>query len=157
MEEAVARVRAEERRKRRWLTAALGVVLLALAGGGLWVYKGHVAARAEREQRTERIKEKVEALLEEAESRSKLTRWAEAEVTVRQAEALLAEEGPEELRQRVRQRLADLQMLRELEEISLGRAAGAERFDRGAVDEAYARAFREFGLDLESKLPETSK
>jgi hypothetical protein len=70
----------------------------------------------------------------------------------RKAEAQLASSVVRtELRQRVERMLADLTMLAKVEEIRLDQAAVKEgHFDLARADPAYARAFRDYGIDVEA-------
>jgi eukaryotic-like serine/threonine-protein kinase len=153
LEQAVAKARAEERRKRRWLVVALAGALLALVGitlGGLgWIARDRAARRAAVEQ-------EVAAALSEAEVLTRESRWAEAIAAARRAESLLAVPGegrPGATAQRVRDMLADLEMAQRLEEIRLQKAnlVGGRFFNTEAADRAYAEAFRHFGVDVEGK------
>ena len=70
----------------------------------------------------------------------------------RRAEALLGSGVVgTELGQRVQQLLADQDMLVKLEEIRLSQAeVKDDHFDTSSADSAYARAFREYGIDVEA-------
>jgi tetratricopeptide (TPR) repeat protein len=134
--------------KRKPTTAALWGVLLAVAlfgaGFGLWL----VLARAEAAR-------EVDGKLGQAVLLCDEEKWGAARVMAEQAEALLARGGGSaERRRRVRELLADLEMVERLEEVRLRQAErneGHSDFRGGDAD--YAAAFREYGLDVEALTP----
>src|SRR5213079_3109572 len=70
------------------------------------------------------------------------------------AEGILAGGGGEQLRRRVRERREDLEMVLRLEEIRLPPAEGSRTHEPSGPDDAsYARAFRDYGIDVEALGP----
>src|SRR5262249_34238065 len=108
------RFRKFARRNKGALAAAalLGTVLLAAVGA----IAGSVGWAAARQTATE---EKARGALEEAAALQGKKRWPEALEAVKRAEGILANSGSEELRQRVKERRADLEMVLRVEEIRL--------------------------------------
>jgi tetratricopeptide (TPR) repeat protein/serine/threonine protein kinase len=123
------------------------VILLILAGSLGWVVRDWQARRAEAEGRA------AEALaVAESKLRDGNPHDPELVSAARTAEAQLA--GGvlrDEVRRQVEQLLADLAMLERLQEVRLAQAAVKDgHFDTAASDPAYARAFREYGIDVEA-------
>ncbi|HZT80026.1 MAG TPA: tetratricopeptide repeat protein, partial [Gemmataceae bacterium] len=78
-------------------------------------------------------------------------RWPEALEVARRGERLLASgRGDPDLLQQVQERLRDLQMVSDLEEI---RARESATFEFALTDEAFARAFQQYGIDVENLEP----
>jgi serine/threonine protein kinase/tetratricopeptide (TPR) repeat protein len=132
------------------VAGAMGLALaLAILFGGLgWI----VRDRAFRSEATER---RVSlALLEAAEFQDR-AKWLEALEATKRAEGFLAVGGSESLHRRVRERQRDLKMVLRLDEIRLPRTVnGAEAgFDNLRADTSYAKAFREYGIDVEALEP----
>jgi serine/threonine-protein kinase len=134
VEEAQGKAAAERRARR--LTAGLaaaGLVVVVLVGGGwLWL-KGQREARAAafrvgRDQATRLLEQGM---------------WGPARVAVK----ALPEPDDEANRRWVREFLADLDILERLTEIRAGKSELF--FDFAEVDAAYAKAFRDYGTDIE--------
>jgi serine/threonine-protein kinase len=139
-EEARAKVQAEKRARRLTLGLALAALLLLALGGGAfaWLWT----------QRSAMVHD-VEMALADARSQMDLEHWAEARTALERAAGRLADGGPTELRQRVEQARAAVDMVRELEEIRLHPAIiRAVDFGKSAAVPLYAGVFRRFGLDL---------
>jgi serine/threonine-protein kinase len=142
--EAAAKAAAERRARRLTVgLAAAGLALVVLAGGGgLWLVQRQAATAAA-----------VQAALERAWQLQAEGKRAEAEAAARQAEALLAESwGHADLRRRVREVRADIDMAGTLEGIRLQKAElteGGRSHDPREIDRAYATAFRDYGLPVE--------
>jgi tetratricopeptide (TPR) repeat protein len=121
------------------------VALTAVAGSVGWVVR-------DRAERRSRIAGEVQVALAEARRYQKEGKWPQADALSKQAEALLASAGgTAELQRRVREVLADLQMVARLEEVRLQRSAVKDdHFDVEAEDRAYAAAFRDYGIDVET-------
>jgi serine/threonine protein kinase/Flp pilus assembly protein TadD len=146
-------------RARRWArrhqavvgsaAVALVVTLAGLAGSVGWAVRDREARRAE----TERV---VDGALTEIESLRQRRKYPEALAAARRAERLLAEgEGHEGLRQRMRQVVADLEMVARLEDIRL-RISSTKidgSWDRAGADRDYALAFRDYGIDVDALPP----
>jgi serine/threonine protein kinase/Flp pilus assembly protein TadD len=128
-----------------WSTAAALALVLAVLGGSVgWVMRDREARRAE----TERV---VDRALAEVESLRQGRKYPEALAAARRAERLLGEEeGHEELRRRVWQVAADLTMVARLEDIRLRTFSLWKdySFDYAWSDQEYARAFRDYGIDV---------
>jgi serine/threonine-protein kinase len=146
----VYRVRTFARRKKTGLAVA-GLVLLAaalLGGGAAWTLRDRAArsAAAERE---------VSRALDEATTLQAQARWAEALEAARRAERLLPGGASDELPGRARELRKDLEMALCLERIRFPEAVGGTegKFDERAADARLARAFREYGIDVETLEP----
>jgi tetratricopeptide (TPR) repeat protein len=132
----VQRLRKWARRHRAAVWSAVVVVLVAaLVGGGEWLRRAQQRAAAEQE---------VAVGLREAARLQDEGKWPEALAAARRAEAVLAGGAVSAaLEEEVRQRRADLEMVATLEEIRLQKAS-----QDPAVGPAYAKAFREYGIDV---------
>ncbi|HEV8060093.1 MAG TPA: protein kinase, partial [Gemmataceae bacterium] len=145
------RFRKFARRKKAALIACLAIaagLLLAAAGLGgsiTWVMKD-AASRREQAQQMART------ALTETEKLEKQSLWPQALEAARRAQELLPRSGADaELRQRIIERLADLNFLCQLEEIRLEQAFGVGadgRFDRGRSEPLYRQAFIDYGVDV---------
>jgi tetratricopeptide (TPR) repeat protein len=146
-------------RARRWVrrhqavvwsaAVALVVTLAGLAGSVGWAVRDRAARRAE----TERV---VDGALADVESLRQSRKYPEALAAARRAGQLVAEgEGHEELRWRVRQVVADLEMVARLEDIHLWMLATTIEgsFDCAGADRDYAQAFRDYGIDVDALPP----
>jgi serine/threonine protein kinase/Tfp pilus assembly protein PilF len=144
------------RRARKWarrhralvagVAAALLVGLTVLAGSLGWAARDRAARRA---QSTEVIM----TALEDADSWQKQRRLPEALSAARRADGLLAGAVVDEsLRQRVRARLADLELLDRLEGVRLEQQTALRdgNFDWKGADELYGRTFGDAGLNVET-------
>jgi serine/threonine-protein kinase len=130
--------------------AGLMLFFIALLGGGAgWVMRDRAARRTVLEHAVLRA-------LEETETASHRDRLPEASAALKRAEELLASgECSEELRARVRQWRADLDLVDRLEAIRLRRATIVDgKFDNRTADRDYAAAFREAGFAEEDEEPE---
>jgi serine/threonine protein kinase/tetratricopeptide (TPR) repeat protein len=122
--------------------SAIVLVLAVLTGSIGWVARDAAARRAE----TERV---VTSALEESASWQAQRRLPEAASAARRADGLLAGvDAAEALRQRVRARLADLELLNRLENVRLEKMTAG--FDRQGADRLYGQTFRDAGLDVEA-------
>jgi len=161
-----ARVKAQEERRRRRLTVALaGVIVAALAvgGGGLW-YAGELSDR-----RAEEVRASVESAQSESIELGRAGKPEEALAAARRA-LTVAESGgadPAALErarsfvaraeadasaaERERELLAqDEALQRRLIELRLDQGGTVGDRDRErALDQEFARAFREYGIDVE--------
>ena len=137
------------RNKRALITMTLlGVMLLvavgAVAGSLGWVSRGQAARRLVVEQAAGRA-------LEEADELQKQGKWQEALVAVERAQAALAGgEAGTEVQQQVSDQLADLHMIQRMEQLRLQRG---DDWDNKSANRAYARAFADFGIDVENLSP----
>jgi serine/threonine-protein kinase len=148
---AVYRIGKFARRHKTSLTvAALILLTLAAAGGGtIWVMSDRAARSAATEQEVTRALDEAAALQGQG-------KWPEALGAAKRAQGLLAGGGGDELRRRVQELRNDLEMVLRLEETRLSHAAGGaeDGFERAPTEAKIARAFREYGIDLESLEPE---
>ena len=134
--------------------AALIATALALAtlslGGGLWLERQQAERREETARREGQLSKAAEGVLEQAAALQKQGRWPEARAVLEAAPSLVDTRALADLRQRVRQALADARMVTALEEVPLrlleGRATSGHRL--------YAEAFREYGITLPAQEPE---
>ena len=126
------------------VTVAVLLVVAVLAGSIGWVSRDRAARRLVVEQAVGRA-------LEEGDDLQKQGKWQEALVAVERAEAALASgEGGAELQQQVNDQLADLHMIQRLEQLRLQRGG---HWDNKSANRAYARAFADFGMDVENLSP----
>jgi serine/threonine protein kinase/Flp pilus assembly protein TadD/type II secretory pathway component PulJ len=178
---AVYRLRKFFRKHKAGILTMAGFVLLLLLAGASWLWSAfREADRLQEEakqlqQRTERL-QAIDADLNQAVDLRKRAAWPEARVAVSRAEARLKDGDPPPLWGRVKEARADLELVARLEEIRLeqagikhktpfglpggGKVVGGRRtwqlgvqFDLGESDAAYRKAFRQYGLDLESLAP----
>jgi serine/threonine-protein kinase len=178
LERAQAQVKVLEQRKRQRLTLALAASVLltvCLGGGGYaWLQQ----QRAERRSTTARVVD--EALQQVALIRGSagasmggdLSGWAAAEAELKRAEALVdqgeaepalrervaevraeVEQGRAEAQRRADDVAAERRLVARLEAI---RGEHIEHFDAKRADDAYAEAFRAFGLDPEVVEPKVA-
>jgi serine/threonine protein kinase/Tfp pilus assembly protein PilF len=128
-------------------TAAVGLLLAVavLAGAVGWVARDRMVRR----QLAERA---GVAALAEARQLQQEEKYAEALAAARRAEGWVeGADGLPELRQRVHDLLADLEMFKALEDVRLEQTAVKDgHFDIVAGDAAYANAFRNYGIDVDA-------
>jgi tetratricopeptide (TPR) repeat protein/serine/threonine protein kinase len=127
------------------VAAALVVGLAVLAGSIGWVARDAAARRTAMEQA-------INLAWEESLDWQRQRRLPEALSAARRADGLLAGADVDEaLRQRVRTRLADLELLEKLANLRLEQlnAVKDDHFDTEGVDALYGQTFREAGLDVE--------
>jgi serine/threonine-protein kinase len=176
VERARAQVQAAEERKRRKLAVGLAAAVLALvvggAGGGLWLQRQQAERRAEQARRWveqdrlqsdqrvaqgaiamsalhifARQSQAVTAALEKAAALQQEARWAEAQAVLEQAQQRLDAVDEANLGAHLRQALADLKLVRELDTIRLEASTLVEGgLDYAGADRRYAEAFRAAGL-----------
>jgi serine/threonine-protein kinase len=142
------------------VVAALLLVGMALGGGWWlerqWAEQQAETARQEAEQQAKTARQEgresqaVEAVLQQAADLQKQGRWPEARAVLEGAPTLLGPSAPESLRQRVRQAIADADMVAELEGIRLRLLEGRKSYDPVAPtgDRLYPEAFRKYGIAL---------
>jgi serine/threonine protein kinase/Tfp pilus assembly protein PilF len=128
-------------------TAALGLLaaVAVLAGAVGWVVHDRTARQREAERAVKVAMQDAQGLLQQG-------RWPEALAAARRAEGLAAGGvGLAELQKQMHDLLADLEMVKTLEEIRLIQAAVKYgHFDLAGADAAYGKAFREYGIDLDA-------
>src|SRR5207247_332102 len=130
------------RNKRAVVTAALlGVMLLVAAGSFGWMASDRAARHA-------RTAVEVQQFLKRADSLYEDNKLPEAVAEVEKARGVLeAGGGADDLRQQVRQWVTDLDMAVKLEEIRL---EWYEHLDKDRYYADFARALREYGIDMEA-------
>jgi serine/threonine protein kinase/Flp pilus assembly protein TadD len=129
------------------LVAALLALVVMAAGGGLWLERQQAERRAERARRRDLARQAVEAALQQADPRRSRDRWREAKAVLTSVESRLDEANCQDLRERLEQACADLELALRLDEIRLQRATYVD--DAFAADTAvrdYAAAFAAAGL-----------
>ncbi|HEV3023610.1 MAG TPA: tetratricopeptide repeat protein, partial [Pirellulales bacterium] len=143
--------------------AALVLFFLVLLGSGVgWVARDRSAREAEaarqHEARQAKVAGEVESIFGEVDRLEKEQKWPEALEAARRAEsaAAVGEAGPATA-EGVHQRLKDLEFIDRLERIRMEEATLVEgRFDNAGTDRDYARAFRNYGVDVDELRVETS-
>ena len=143
--------------------AALVLFFLVLLGSGVgWAVRDRAAREAEaarqQAERQAKVAGQVESIFAEVDRLEKEQKWPEALAAARRAEAAVAGgEADAATAERVRQRLKDLEFIDRLEQIRMQRATWVEgKFDNAGADREYARAFRDYGVDVEELAVETS-
>jgi serine/threonine protein kinase/Tfp pilus assembly protein PilF len=134
------------RRHSAFVGAVAAVALIGLllgSGTGIWWLQKRAAAERE-----------VELALQEAIRFQDKENWADALSAARRAEGLLAGGSVNvALQQRVRERRADLEMAKTLEDIPMQVHDSGGNYVPATLAAAYARAFRDFGIDVEAMDP----
>jgi serine/threonine-protein kinase len=139
-----AQVRAAEERKRRKLAVGLAAAVLSwiLVGGGasIWFLQRRLQERAE-------LGPAVSAAVDIATALRQQVRWNEARAILDAARLRVGESGPADLRRRLEQAVADLELAHDLDGIRQRRATLVDNdlADRSA-DRDYEVAFRAVGL-----------
>lgn len=144
--------------RREPVAAGLAAMALCLAavviGGGFWLQHVQSERRADVARREGRTWQAVEASLAQAATFQAQGRWPEARAALQGAPEPLGASAPHELSRRLRQTRDDTEVMSELEVIRLPNGVG-----KGwgpptpSVDQLYARAFRRYGVDLETAHP----
>jgi tetratricopeptide (TPR) repeat protein len=157
------RLRKFARRNKGGLAAAALVLsFLVLTGSGVgWAVRDRAAREEEvarqQEQRQAKVAGEVGSILAEVDRLEKEQRWPEALAAARRAGAAVAGgEADAETAQRVRQRLRDLELIDRLEQIRMEQIRMDQRAGIAERDRAYARAFRDYGVDVEELAVEAS-
>src|SRR5262249_15580035 len=151
------------RNPRDAVIATLVAVLVLLGGAGAWWLERQAAEhRAELKQQA--IREETERTFREQENRRQVLAaleraaalrrqylWETAKGTLAAAADLLGATGPDDLRRQVRQAQKDLQMAARLDAIRLEKMTLVEgKLSFPTPAPAYAQAFKDHGLDIES-------
>jgi serine/threonine protein kinase/Tfp pilus assembly protein PilF len=140
------------RNKRALATAALvGVMLLGAGGGLLWVRQDRADQAAAQARREAEIERDATLAVQEATLLEMQGKYPEALAAIRKAEGLLATGGGEELRERVGEMRADLDMLARVNDAHQQLAEPAPDtlgYDYARADRLYAQAFRDYGIDV---------
>jgi serine/threonine protein kinase/tetratricopeptide (TPR) repeat protein len=147
---ALYRLRKFARRHKAGLALA-GLILLSLVvlgGGAAWTLRDRAAQAAA-------VRQHGIGALDEAATLQAQAKWPEALEAARRAEGFLAGGGNAEPRQRAREMRTDLEMVLRLEEIRFPRLVGGSEGDwsEAAMDGGFARAFREYGIDVDALEP----
>ena len=157
-------------RRNRAALAVAGLVLffLVLLGSGAgWAVRDRAEREAEvarkqtareaeiareRDERQSRIAAQVELILDDVERFEMQGEWEDALAAARRAELVLSSgDADPAIQERVRQAVNELELVRRLDQVRQLSAVRSNMLEgAGAVVEAYARAFREFGVDVES-------
>jgi tetratricopeptide (TPR) repeat protein len=131
------------------MASVVGVALLLAVGSLGWVVRDRTA-------RNSKVAAQVESILGEVHRLEGEQRWPEALAAARRAEAASGQ-ADAETAQQVRARVKDLAFIDRLEQIRMQRATWVEGTSEGAVAvREYARAFREYGVNVEELPVETS-
>jgi tetratricopeptide (TPR) repeat protein len=152
-EEARATARAERRARR--LTLGLAVVVLAvlasLTAGGLWLQR----QQAEQARQAEALRRDVEAQLARAVRFRQGAHFEASGELLAQARQRLGPDGPEDLRARVGQALADTALAGRLDAARLRplTESRGESIDFAGTEKEYAAALKEAGLGREGEDP----
>jgi tetratricopeptide (TPR) repeat protein len=139
--------------------AALVLFFLVLLGSGVgWAVRDRSAKEAEATQqraaRQANVVGQVESIFADVDRLEGEQKWPEALVAARRAEAAVSGgEADPATAQRVRERLWDLEFIDRLEQIRMKRAITADSKD---TQRQYARAFRDYGVDVEALAAEVS-
>ncbi len=151
VEEAQARAAVERSRRRR--TAALAASLLAMMGLGIVTFSYIAQVRQARTTALERRLGRAAILVEQARDRpDDLLRWRTAEAAVQQVEddpagiSVGVRDRLDRLKAEATSGLRDATLLQVLVEVRASLADDGPE----ATDAAYARAFREAGLDVDA-------
>jgi serine/threonine protein kinase/Flp pilus assembly protein TadD len=137
------------------MVAVVALAALFVVGSLGWM----VRDRAAREQAVARdraarqavIREGVTQALEEAHKHHQQGRWREALDAAKRAEALVATgESDAETHGRAQEVLRDMQMLADLEDVRARSTANQAGFDLKAEDSGNARAFRDYGIEIDA-------
>ena len=126
-------------------TAALfALFVLAAASGVGWYLRDRAARVARADDDSDLALQEVDKLREQG-------RWREARAAIKRAQTILGGTGDKEQCRRAEQLLTDLNMAEMLEGIRLDRSAVRDgHFDLDSSDRAYARSFRDYGIDIEA-------
>jgi serine/threonine-protein kinase len=172
---------AHERRARRLTLALAAAVLLLVVGGGgglAWVRRQREARQAATTREVMQAVSEAHFVRGQAESTGELARWSEARAAARRADALAAAgDADPALRQRTRGLLDDIEqaadaareraardekdrrLIAQMMDIRSGagdQMSGPNQ-DFAATDARYARALRDYGVDVDALAPEQVK
>jgi hypothetical protein len=151
------RLRKFARRNKRSLTMAAivaGAMLVSVGAVG-WMVRDRAAREQtiahDRSTRQALTRERVTLALEDARKRYEQGRWKEALDAAKRADALVATgESDQETRLRGREVLGDMLMLSNLENVRVSSTQNEAGFDLKEEDSGNARAFREYGIDIDA-------
>jgi serine/threonine protein kinase/tetratricopeptide (TPR) repeat protein len=139
---------ARRNKARLIMAGVIGAALLLSVGSLGWMVRERTARAQEA---TRRATEQVELILDDVDRLVKDQNWPEALAAAKRADAVVqGGHAAAETELRLRQTLANLDLVRQLEEIRLLESElRQESFNAGGTDEAYARAFARAGLAVE--------
>jgi tetratricopeptide (TPR) repeat protein len=163
----VAEEKTTEERKRRRVQLALAASLLLLIGlvglGAWWRERAEgdrkaeqARVEAERTAIESRLRLNVESAVGLAADLRKKYRFAEARTALDQAAGLIPADGPDDLREQLRQAVGNLAFVRELDEIRMKcsiwvqEEGGQGHYDFASAPPAYRAAFLAWGIDVAS-------
>jgi len=154
---ATYRLRKFVRRNKRSLTmvaVVAGAILVSVGAIG-WMVRDRAAREQEiaqdRSTRQTLIRERVTLALEDARKRYQEGRWKEALDDAKRAEALAATgQSDEATHGRAREVLGDMLMLATLENVRVRSTQNVAGFDLKGEDSGNARAFWEYGIDIDA-------
>jgi tetratricopeptide (TPR) repeat protein len=132
-----------------WSAASAALVALAVLAGSVgWVVRDRAALQG-------KTADGVRAAADEAHAFRREGKLPQARAAARRAAALLDQGGGSaELRQSVRELLADMRMVLRLEEIRILQSSVKDgHFDDEGAGRAYARAFQDYGVDVDALDP----
>ncbi len=160
------RLRKFARRNKGGLAVAALVLffLVLLASGAGWAVRDRsareAAATRQQEDRQARVAGAVASIFGEVDRLEKEQKWPAALEAARRAKAAVAGgEADPATAERVHQRLKDLEFIDRLERIRMEETTlvdGRFNFNQAGTDRDYARAFGEYGVDVDELPVETS-
>jgi tetratricopeptide (TPR) repeat protein len=158
LERATAQAAATAERKARRRTRALAVAVLALvalaAGGGLWMQQLAAQRRAEQARQEGALRQEVADALDRAVRFRQAGDFEFSRRLLEQARERLADDGPDELRTRVEQCLADTALARRLDDARQQASFWVKgKLDFEGAEKRYAAALAEAGLMREGEEP----
>jgi superkiller protein 3 len=135
-------------RRNRTALAVTGLAVFfitVLGGGGIWM-------ALDRTARQQRLTARVEQILSDVDQLERDQKWPEALAAAGRAEEVLANgEADDTIHRRVRDVKHGLAFVAELDRIRQERAAIVNgQFNHAGASRAYAQAFRDYGMDMES-------
>jgi serine/threonine protein kinase/tetratricopeptide (TPR) repeat protein len=148
---------ARRNRGRLTATAVLGVALLVTVGGIGWAVRDRAAVAEQtakdKAERQEKLEARINQALEETQAEYERDNLPEARTRIQRIDALLAGDTGvgDEVRHRVDEWRAELAILQRLEDLAL---VPSERSRWLQTDAAYARVFRDIGIDIDALPPE---
>jgi serine/threonine-protein kinase len=130
---------------------ATALVLVGLAsGGGMWLVQQRAERRAEAARHDAELRHDVGTAVAQAVRLRKAFHFHAARALLEQARQRLGPAGPDDLRRRVDQGRADLDLAEKLDAARfLGATPVGGKFDRAGAEPLYASAFAEAGLGPE--------
>jgi len=162
-ERAAALATAAEQRKRRRVQLALATVVVVFVAGsgiGAWAYQKQTDDNRREEQVRENERERerdgarlrTDAVVAQVRDLQNRYLWSEAERLLADAEQSLGSDAEPELRSKLADVRADLNLLKRLDDIRFSRWQYLEKdsgkFDPAPANAAYAQAFKEAGFDI---------